>query len=191
MATEKDPLAMSVLFPNAFVKAEDLGGEHKTVTIAGVVRESVAMAGGKKEACTVVSIARTPKKWIVNRTNGYGLALLLSPDLSHPSGRDWIGKRVILCSDLDQRQGEEMAAIRVAGSPDATPERSEAYARAWRGKRKGGELCRRLKRTLATMAVRGHAPPEEQIEPVVWDDGNANGAVPEPADEVFARVEEA
>lgn len=158
----EDRMSMSVLFPSAFVAAADLRGEQKTITITGVARDSVAMTGGKKEPCTVLTIARTPKKMICNRTNGYALALLLSPDLSAPSGRDWIGKRVTLCGDIDVKGREEIAAIRIASSPDATPERTAAYERAWRGPRKGGDLCRRLKRAVASMAVRGYVPPVDE-----------------------------
>lgn len=160
----KDDLSLSVLFPNEFLKSEDLKGQQWVVTISGVSREMVPMNGGKKERATILRLEKTPKKIICNKTNGYSLALLLSPDLSAPSGRDWVGKRITLCSDIDTRSGEEVAAIRIATSPDATPERASIYAQAWRGKRKGGDLVRRIKRTVALMAIRGGVPPVDEPE---------------------------
>ncbi len=149
-----DPLSLSVMFPSNFLKAEDLQGRVVEVVIQSVAGEEVPMTGGKKEKCNVVRMVGKKKQWILNRTNAQALALLLSPDGNAPSARDWFGKRVQLVADLDQKSGEEIVAIRVAGSPDAAPDRAAAYDRAWRaGDRRGGKLCARLKRARAVLAV--------------------------------------
>jgi hypothetical protein len=151
--TAADPLALSVMFPSNFLKAEDLQGRAITVTIQSVAGEQVPMTGGKKEKCNVVRLVGKKKQWILNRTNANALALLLSPDPRQPSARDWFGKRVSLVEDIDTKSGEELVSIRIAGSPDAAPDRAAAYERAWRGERKGGKLCARLKRARALLAV--------------------------------------
>ncbi len=180
---DHDELAMGVLYPSEFLKAADLKGKQVTVTVTRVERKPVPMSGGRKGDCVLIHLAKTAKKIICGKTNGYALALLLSPDASNASGRDWVGRRITLVSDLDEMNKQEVASIRIAGSPDAAPERADAYAKAWRGKRKGGDLCRRLKASLAVTAARGYVPPIDH-EPPPPQEPIDPGPVP-PEDDLF------
>ena len=121
----KQDLTIGVMYPSAFLKCEDLRGAQCTVTITEVVMTDVPMAGGKSERCVVASMKGTKKQWIVGKTNGYALAVLLGPD-----GHVWVGRRVTLCPDTDRLGGTRVPCVRVAGSPDASEPRSAAYAEA-------------------------------------------------------------
>jgi hypothetical protein len=187
-----DDLDLSVLFPSDWIKAADLGGRQYTLTVTSVAQEVVKMTGGRASKCVVLRFEKTRKGLICNKTNAYALAILLSPNLAKPNGRDWIGHRIALCADMDvnRKTKEDIAAIRIAGSPDASEERAHVYGRAWRGERKGGELCHRLKAALATAAIRGLAPPVEPRPVEPEPEPAAEGAPPseEPPD-IFADVD--
>lgn len=177
---DRDDLTLSVMFPSNYLACPDLKGRHVTITISGVSVDEVPMTGGKKSRKCVVCMAKTPKKLIVGKTNGYALGVLVSPH-----AREWIGKRITLCPDVDMFGGKQVPAIRIAGSPDAAPERAAAYASAWRGERQGGRLCGRLKRALGLLEL-GVAPPVEPEEheeaPVTEGELAADAAV----DDVFS-----
>ena len=115
-AVDKGDLSLSVLFPSEFLKAEDLKGRSVTVTVAGASLDDVPMTGGRKERKLVFRLARTPKKLIVGKTNGYALALLLC-DAGSGNLRQVVGRQITLCADVDRLKGQDVAAIRIAGSP--------------------------------------------------------------------------
>lgn len=174
-------LTIGVLYPSEFLKAEDLKDRPVTVTIAGVSHEGVPMSGGKTERKVVLRFEKTNKKMIAGKTNGYALALLLCPSMNL---RECVGKRVTLCPDIDRFGGQRVPAIRIAGSPDAHPDRADAYARAWKGKREGGALVGRIKRALGLFAVTAAPPiePEDAPPPEREPESDATDAAP---DELF------
>ena len=157
-AVDKGDLTLSVMYPSEYLKAGDLQGRNITVTVADVKVDAVPMTGGKKEKKCVVHIHKTKKKLIVGKTNAYCLGLLISSN-----ARDWIGKRITLCPDVDKMSGVEVATIRIAGSPDAIPARAAKYASVWKGERKQGRLVSRVKAALALIELSG-APPVEAEE---------------------------
>jgi hypothetical protein len=162
--TSVNDLTLSVMFPSRFLKCDDLQGRKVTVTIADVNLEEVMMVGGSHEKKVVLQLAKTPKLLIAGRTNGFSIALLLSQHI-----REWVGKRITLCPDVDLFGKSEVPCIRVAGSPDSAPENTAAYARAWKGDRKRGKLLSRVKKELVKLAPK-HAQPVEPEEPEVDDD---------------------
>ena len=175
----KDDLTLGVMYPSKYLKCEDLRGKNVTVTIADVSIDDVMMTGGSHEKKVVLKLARTPKLLIAGRTNGYALGVLISPH-----AREWVDKRIVLCPDVDTFGREDVPCIRVYGSPDATPERSAAYSRAWRGERKRGKLIARLKQALARLTSGDVvAPPVEPDEPDVADEP---GAAHESVEDVFS-----
>ncbi|MCK9358141.1 MAG: hypothetical protein M0R22_13520 [Dehalococcoidia bacterium] len=152
-------LDVSVLYPSEYVKAADLGDKPTTVKIIKIERDKVPMSGGVTEMCTIVHFEKTRKKLIAGKTNGYALAVLFGSDLACA-----IGKRVTLTADVDTFGRERVPCIRVLGSPDAPPERLDAYQRAWRGKREKGALVGRLKQALARLAPVTPPPIDEERE---------------------------
>lgn len=165
MSDKPTPMEMtlSVMFPSDYLKAADLKGGNVTVAITGIKSDMVPMVGGKKEKKWVVSITRTNKKFIIGKTNAWAMGLLFGD-----AAREWEGKKIILCPDMTRYGGEDVACIRICGSPDATPERSAAFAKAWLGDRKGGNLVARVKRGAARMNLAGvpvtNAEPERANE---------------------------
>lgn len=93
---------------------------------------------------------RVRKACLCNSTNQWSIAVLTGSK----SAVDWIGKTITLCVDTDIESGQPTRCVRVAGSPDASPHASKAYAEAWgAGDRKRGKLCKRLKRVFRMLAV--------------------------------------
>lgn len=161
MPAVDNDMDLSVLFPSEYLKCDDLKGKQVTVTISRVVNDLVQMSGGKKQKKLVLHLEKTHKKIIVGKTNSWSLGLLISTN-----ARDWAGKRMTLTPDVDIFGGVEVPCIRIVGSPDAQPERAAAYARAWRGNRKRGDLVARVKKEISLLSV-GTAPPVEEEEAVV------------------------
>ena len=169
-----DDLDIRVLFPSEFLKADDLRGRPVTVTLTGASKEDVPMTGGKKNRMLVMRMGKTNKRLIIGKTNGWSLGVLISP-----RAVDWVGKRVTLVADLDLLNKNVVPAVRIQGSPDATPERQRAYAEAWKGDRMGGRLCARLKRALSMLEM-GAPPPPVEPEVEEADHGDAPEAASEP-----------
>jgi hypothetical protein len=171
-------LTLDVMYPDKFLKAAHLQGHTPTVRIESIKVDLVPMSGGKKAQATVMSFKGKSKEFIVNKTNAYAIAVLLGSN--RPA--DWIGRRIQLVTDLedDRKTRSEVPCIRILGSPDASPEQAAAYKRAWRGQRKGGALCSRLKVEVQRMLTKGAvAPVEPAPEPEPEEEPEpAEGAIP-------------
>ena len=144
-------LTLSLMYPSKYVKAEDLidkEGKARavTVTIESVGVSNLKMAQGKDKRSTVIHLKDKEKEFVACKTNGYALGVLISAN-----SKDWVGKRMVLIPDMDTLGRKIVPCIRIQGSPDATPERAAAYARAWKGERKGGKLISRLKDALNSL----------------------------------------
>ena len=158
-------LTMSVMFPSEFLACPDLKGKTPTVTITNVSMDMVQMEAGGKEQKPVLRFHGTKKKLLCGKTNGHALALLFGD-----AAENWLGKKIVLCPDVTtfgKKDGsDDRGCIRILSSPDATKERSEAYAKAWRGDRKGGALASRLKRARALLSATGAGvPPVTPVDP--------------------------
>lgn len=174
---DKGDFSVSVLFPSDYLKCADLKGRNVNVTITGITVDAVPMTGGKKEKKLVLTLAKTRKKFIAGKTNGYCLGLLFSSDL-----RACVGKQITLCPDVDVFGGADVATIRIAGSPSATPERARAYEQTWRGDRKQGRLVKRVKGALALIEMSGVPPVEAEAVSTVAAEAPAEGAPVEESD---------
>ena len=140
-----------------YLAADDIpAGKQVGITIEGI--EAVPEMPGRKKKGTrknkevLITRGKGKKALIANPTNQWAIALLLGTK----DWREWIGKRVLLQTDIDVdiETQERTRCIRVAGSTDATPERQAEYQRAWKaGRRERGELCRRLKRAYRMLAA--------------------------------------
>ena len=168
-----EDLTLDMLHPDKFLKAHHLKGTNPVVEIEEVTLEELPMERGKKAVATVIAFKGKQKRLVSCKTNSTAIAVLLgSVRVS-----DWIGKRVQLCADQDvnKRTKQLEPCIRVLGSPDATKEGADAYAKAWRGDRTKGALCTRLKLVIARMQTTNLAPveqdeptpPEEESAPVL------------------------
>lgn len=166
---------VALLYPSKYLKAEDLKGQKVTVTVSGVSQDNLQMPGGRKKQAVVISMKGKEKQFVANTTNGWALALLLGRRT-----KDWVGKRIQLAPDVDKLRGKQVPCVRVAGSPDAPPDRAAAFARAWKGERMGGEFVGRLKQEVASMSPM-IAQPVERAEPDPTD--SADGTVPAPAED--------
>jgi hypothetical protein len=203
-----------------YLAAEDLPNGKLGIVIKGVEPVPSMPQGGKKGAARKnknVLITRGPgkKALIFNPTNQWATALLLGTT----DWREWIGKRLVLRTDVDVdiETRTPCRSVRVADSPDSTPERRAEYQRQWgAGDRVGGKLARRIKRAYRLYAgplperkgnddpmgdLDPHAPDEEppdmpppRYEPSVekddFDDGVAGGETGGPAAETKAPVDE-
>jgi hypothetical protein len=101
-------------FPSNFLKAADLGGQPRQVTIEGISAETLN-DGSVKPALSLVGAT---KKLILNRTNATALAQSLGPDFNA-----WAGKQITLFSVPVNFQGTLTDAIRVQAvttAPQAT-----------------------------------------------------------------------
>lgn len=172
-------LTLDVMYPDKFLKAAHLQGHTPTVRIESIKVDLVPMSGGKKAQATVMTFKGKQKEFIVNKTNAYAIAVLLGSN--RPAS--WIGKRIQLTADIedDRKTRTEVPCIRILGSPDATPEQAAEYRQCWRGARKGGALCSRLKMAVQRMLTAGKiAPVEPAPEIALEDDGEDPdlGAIP-------------
>ncbi len=91
------------VFPSKYLKAADLQGHEPTVIIS---RCEVEAIGDQRKL--VLYFQGKEKGMICNRTNADRIAFLYSPDTD-----GWIGKPIILFTDMVSFQGKTMQALRV------------------------------------------------------------------------------
>lgn len=172
-----------------YLAAEDLPNGKLGIIITGVEAvpsmPDMSKKGNKgksKRKNKEVLIVRGPgkKSVIFNPTNQWSTALLLGTT----DWRQWIGKKLVLCTDVDVdiETGQPCRSIRVADSPDSTPERRAEYRKQWSaGDRVRGKLARRIKRAFRLYAgpipermqrdedpmgdLDPHGPDEEDLPP--------------------------
>ena len=92
------------VFPSNYLKASDLKGQAKKVTIEDVALEEFGQDGQK----AIVHFKGIPRGLVLNKTNGMLLAANLGPDTD-----GWIGKDIELYPTKVQFQGRVVDAIRV------------------------------------------------------------------------------
>lgn len=96
-------------------------GERKTVTIAGVRRETVNGPDGKREECTIVSFREPEKPLILNATNGK----MISRVTGTPYVEQWAGHRIVLAVEKVKAFGELVDAVRVQKDRPVQPAETE------------------------------------------------------------------
>lgn len=169
---------ISVMHPSKYLSADDLKGRTVTVKIASVSVEMVEMSDGEEKEKTIIRFEKANKDFMGGVTNDYSLAVLLS---RRPI--DWIGKRVTLMPGVTTFGREVRACIRIAGSPDATPERQRAFDQA-RARTATVDLKKQAKRFVAELKAA-----LLQVDPVKVTESVAVPKLdPEPEEEKTAAV---
>ena len=102
------PVDYDEMFPGRFIKSGEFKGKVVTLEISAVDREELPDKSGTKIR-GIVSFRKTPKKWVLNATNGQCLRAMFGR-----KPQEWVGKRV----HLYPAPYEGDTAIRVWGSPD-------------------------------------------------------------------------
>lgn len=101
-----------LLTPSKYIKAASLGGRDRTVTITGVKIEELEREDNTKEARGLISLAETPKRWVLNVTNVKALVQMFGRETDK-----WLGRKVTLFPEPNE-MSESGFAIRVRGSPE-------------------------------------------------------------------------
>jgi len=152
---------ISVMHPSKYLSADDLKGRTVTVKIASVSVEMIEMSDGEDKEKTIIRFEKANKDFMGGVTNDYSLAVLLS---RRPI--DWVGKRVTLMPGITTFGREVRTCIRIAGSPDASPERAKAFDQA-RARAATVELRKQAKRFVAELkAALLQVDPVKQVDAV-------------------------
>jgi len=111
----KKPVDYNELFPGRFLKAGLFIGKTPTFTIADITTEDLPQEKGADRTRGIVAFRETKLQLVLNSTNGQCLKAMFGRAV-----KDWIGKRVTLCTEKDRDpNGKGMVdAVRVLGSPD-------------------------------------------------------------------------
>lgn len=133
---------VDLLFPSKYAKAADLRGRAVPVVIERISpRETLMMQGGKKDTKPVVYLKGKDKGWILNKTNARAIAKVYGPELTN-----WLGKTVVIISQVVEARGEQVDAIRVdlnatrraAGQQQSEPSEQELSDQAREFEREPG-----------------------------------------------------
>jgi hypothetical protein len=103
-------MKMNDVFPSNYLKAADLQGRDVAVTISKYAMEK--MGDDQK---LVLYFTGKEKGLVCNRTNADRIVFCYGDDLDN-----WIGKPIVLGSELVTFQGKTTEAIRVQGKPKVT-----------------------------------------------------------------------
>jgi len=95
---------INALFPSNYLKAADLQGQARRVTIASCAPEQLWQG----EIKPALSFREVPKKLILNKTNGMLIAASYGTETSA-----WAGRELELFPDTVMFQGQVVPAIRV------------------------------------------------------------------------------
>ncbi len=98
-------------FPSKYLKAADLDGKPKLVTIDRWVTEEV---GRDKESKAVIYFREEEHGLVCNKTNAGRIANLYGRDID-----GWIGKEVVIYPDQTDFAGKTVDCIRVRGKKGA------------------------------------------------------------------------
>ena len=124
------------LFPSRFLKAADLKGQKRTLTISKITSEEV---GKDKKAEPIIYFQKCTKGLVLNKTNAKRIAEVLGSKAL----ADWPGKSVALYSKMVEFAGDLVPAIRIdAASGNA----AQLSPTSWRHHRKARM---RYSRTMA------------------------------------------
>jgi len=115
-------------FPSRFLKADDLSGRRRLLTIKAITEERVGQ-GSDAEDKLIASFKEEPKGLVLNRTNCDAIAEILgTEDLD-----TWPGHRIVLYPTKVDFKGKRVPAIRIEEPPagKAPPERVSAETEAF------------------------------------------------------------
>ncbi len=98
-------MKLNEAFPSKWLKATDLDGQPRLVTIESVKLEAVEEG---KPAKPVIALRGMTQGLVLNKTNGNILAAFLSDDTD-----TWTGKKIVLYPTQAEFQGKLVDCIRV------------------------------------------------------------------------------
>lgn len=98
-------MKMNDAFPSKWLKAADLNGREETYTISRYAMEKL-----EDEQKLILYFQGREKAMVCNKTNADRIAFYFGDDLDN-----WIGKSIILGSELVTFNGKTSEAIRVKG----------------------------------------------------------------------------
>jgi hypothetical protein len=109
-------MKMNDVFPSNFLKSEDLQGREVNVIINTYKMETVG-----SDNRLVIYFKGKEKGFVCNKTNADRIAHYYSDDLDN-----WIGKGILLGTELVTFQGKTSEAIRVKGKAMAPSQAAQA-----------------------------------------------------------------
>ena len=158
--SKRRPVDYDEMYPGRFLKAgllqTKLGSRTPIVTIIDVELEELPQDDGKNKDRGILTLKESTLQICLNRTNGDCLKAMFG---TKPS-RDWIGKRIGLCVELDRdpsSKNGKVDAIRIAGSPDIE---DDVIATIKLPKRKPKD------RTLRKLTVGATSKPQQTTQPL-------------------------
>ncbi len=107
---------ISEMFPNRFLKSQQLKKGDATLTITSVeIEKFPGKKRGQEEIKGVVTFKETHLQWLLNKTNASCMAAMWGRET-----KAWVGKRVTLwpMPFSNPFTGEQTTALRVRGSPE-------------------------------------------------------------------------
>lgn len=96
-------VALSDAFPSNYLKSSDLQGREVNVVIAGAEMETLG-----NDRKLVLTFQGKKKSMVCNKTNAGRIAYLYGDETD-----DWVGKEIILYSEMVEYQGRTVEGLRV------------------------------------------------------------------------------
>ncbi len=112
-------MKISAAFPSTYLKAGDLGGQPRIVTVRTCVMEELGQ-GKDKEKKPVLYFEKGPKGLVLNVTNANTITKVYGDDTAN-----WTGKPIEIYPTQTEFRGDMVDAIRVR-VPDAEPSATTA-----------------------------------------------------------------
>jgi hypothetical protein len=106
MATAND------YFPSNYIRAADLGGKPRTVTIDRVAEDLFENDGRKQKKAIAHFRENGVKPLVLNKTNFLTIATLCGDDTA-----EWPGKQIVIYPDMVAFRGKVSEAVRVRVTP--------------------------------------------------------------------------
>ena len=107
-------MKISAAFPSNWLKAEDLGGQPRIVTVRACVMEELGQ-GRDKDKKPVLYFEKGPKGFVLNVTNANTIKKAYGDDTAN-----WIGKPIEIYPTQVEFKGDMVDAIRIR-VPDVDP----------------------------------------------------------------------
>ena len=111
-------MKVSQIFSGDYLKAADLNGAEPTVVIAGV--EVKQFDDGNK---LLITFQGKKKGLVANKTNANRIAMLYGDDTD-----EWVGREIVLYTDLVDFQGKPTEAIRIRPPAKRAPANDQPNA---------------------------------------------------------------
>jgi hypothetical protein len=111
-------MKVNLLFPNKYLKADDLDGKDYTLTISNITVENLQQTDGTKKSAVIVYFEETAqtakknnteeKRLVTNKTNAKSIAKHYGNETDN-----WIGKKITVYGTTCKAFGSTVDCIRV------------------------------------------------------------------------------